>query len=205
MIIEVLGLPASGKSTLVNSISEMTKVKTYETFFGFETDIRLKRSLKKLIFLLRHCKYTDLIILLKFLKLLSILDVSLKRKSILLVNFLIIKVIYSKYQNSEDLVILDQGQLQLAWSIFVDDNFKISSQLKAHLNNIKVSYIITDVAHEIYVGRFENRKWKKSVHNRYKHLLHCEEFQKSIDIILKYVTGCKRLELANEISPSHHT
>ena len=204
MIIEVLGLPASGKSTLVNSIAEMTKVKTYESFFGFETEIRLKRSLKKIMFLLRYYKYTDLKTLLKFLKLLSILDVNVKRKSILLVNYLIIKVIYSKYQNGEELVILDQGQLQLAWSIFVDDNFKISSKLKTHLNDIKVSYITTEVAHEIYVSRFENRQWKKSVHNRYKHLLHCEEFQKSIDTILKYATGCKRLELANEISPSHH-
>ena len=138
------------------------------------------------------------------MKLLSTLDVSLKRKSILVFNYIIIKIIYSKYQNSEDLVILDQGQLQLAWSIFVDDNFKMSNRLRTHVNDIKVSYIITNVTQEIYVGRFENRKWKKSVHNRYKHLLHCEEFQKSINTILKHATRCKRLELTNEISPSHH-
>ena len=54
MIIELVGLPACGKTTLVKSISHNQSFITMETLFGDETDNRLFRGLRKIFFLFKN-------------------------------------------------------------------------------------------------------------------------------------------------------
>ena len=135
--------------------------------------------------------YTTLLNL--FSLILLSLRCTLRRRFSLWANYLLIDALYSKYVASDKLLILDQGKLQLAWSIFAENKFDMFTRLSSFLDLQHLYYLVIETDVETYSVRLESRPTKKEVFSRYHNIYRSDQFHESLSVLLEYATNCTEI------------
>jgi adenylate kinase family enzyme len=193
MIVEFIGLPASGKSTLVKHVLTNEASRDFvicNPFIDIYGHSWLKRNVNKAkeIFIYSFSNIT------KAFKLLKLISASEQRslKDFLRVsfNFLYFFVLYDKYSESKDIILFDEGFLHNIWAVIYSSRDKQAVLDKVFtFNNLPDILIKVDCSNQIILERLLQRKSNTRIENEANVLTIIDQSKKDIDMIINNMSS----------------
>jgi adenylate kinase family enzyme len=159
VIIEFIGLPASGKTTIAkefnNKISESSKV-IYPLYSLYKKNW-IHRNLYKTIFVILFC-------IPQFNLMKKVISLVIKSRQIqvadnfrLIFNFLFFLSIREKYKNNNNIVIFDEGLVHHIWAVSVNSKFPNPYVLFSEIINKIDLTVKVDCPLDLIKARMERR------------------------------------------------
>jgi adenylate kinase family enzyme len=170
VIVEFYGLPGVGKSTIsheVVSILSRNNVVVVEETRNVDTVTGvLSRQIIKLLLAIKNIALKPIAKFRLIIQLLGIKQSSVLSTIKLLINYLYICQIYKNCENKSSIKIIDQGLLQAAWSLLLENSSdanidSVNRLLKDEINEIKKNtyiVVILEADVNILVERILKRK-----------------------------------------------
>lgn len=195
MIVEFIGLPASGKSTLVQRLlddNSNERLTIYNPFLKIYSQSWFQRNLYKtlqiLIFSLKNITKTiNLITVILHTQQRSIKD--LIRVSF---NFLFFFVLYEKYTNSKNIILLDEGFFHNIWAVIYSSKNK--ERLLDELFELETNpnvLIKVNCSNDEILERLLNRKSNTRIENETNISEIIDSSKKDIEVIINALKNSK--------------
>ena len=184
MIIEFSGIPASGKSTIINTLKNNTNYK----FNVFNINDVLLFDIILLLNLFR-LKFDDYKIIKKSFDIVKNSKNSFFHKINIMRNVIKKFVIYRIIEKKKDIYIIDEGIIHLPFILFVDINKKINENevidfIKL-LKNYNINLFVIDVEDKILLDRVIKRGKKGHRRIDFDNINNVKKFMKQSRVVLE--------------------
>ncbi|MCK8816301.1 AAA family ATPase [Natroniella sulfidigena] len=167
LIVEFIGMPGSGKSTLNNKVKETLEQNEFDVenpTADIASKNRLIRVMIKLIYFGLELLFHPLAALNYMRFIFFTKQKSFKDFSKVTLNLFYISYLMRKSENNNSITILDQGILQALWSVFLSSRLTFGELSKYELFEFIIPDLIikVEVDHQILNNRLEKRSSNQS-------------------------------------------